>query len=108
MPSRLRARLLRVLRAGEFARVGSSRVRYVNVRVLTATNADLHAEISAGRFREDLFYRLNTVVIPLPPLRERREDIGALSRHFLGVYGARYRKALIGFDDDALAAMRAH
>jgi DNA-binding NtrC family response regulator len=108
MPMRLQAKLLRVLQTGEFARVGSSRVRYVNVRVLTATNADLHAEISAGRFREDLFYRLNTVVIHLPPLRERREDIGALSRHFLGVYGARYRKALIGFDDDALAAMRAH
>jgi len=108
MPMRLQAKLLRVLQTGEFARVGSSRVRYVNVRVLTATNADLHAEISAGRFREDLLYRLNTVVIHLPPLRDRRNDVDALARHFLGVYGARYRKALAGFEDDALAAMRAH
>jgi DNA-binding NtrC family response regulator len=108
MPMRLQAKLLRVLQTGEFARVGSSRVRYVNVRVLAATNADLHAEISAGRFREDLLYRLNTVVIHLPPLRDRRGDIDALARHFLGVYGARYRRALTGFDADALAAMRAH
>ena len=58
-------------------------MRYVNVRVLSATNADLHAEIAAGRFREDLLYRLNTVVIHLPPLRDRRTDIDALARHFL-------------------------
>jgi len=108
MPMRLQAKLLRVLQTGEFARVGSSRVRYVNVRVLSATNADLHAEISAGRFREDLFYRLNTVVIHLPALRDRREDLEPLARHFLGIYGARYRKGLAGFDADALAAMRAH
>jgi DNA-binding NtrC family response regulator len=108
MPMRLQAKLLRVVQTGEFARVGSSRVRYVNVRVLTATNADLRAEISAGRFREDLLYRLNTVVIHLPPLRERRADIDALAQHFLGVYGARYRRALAGFEADALAALRAH
>jgi len=108
MPMRLQAKLLRVLQTGEFARVGSSRVRYVNVRVLSATNADLHAEIAAGRFREDLLYRLNTVVVHLPPLRDRRGDIDALAQHFLGVYGARYRKPLAGFDADALAAMRAH
>jgi DNA-binding NtrC family response regulator len=108
MPMRLQAKLLRVLQTGEFARVGSSRVRYVNVRVLSATNADLHAEIAAGRFREDLLYRLNTVVIHLPPLRERKEDIEALAAHFLGIYGSRYRKPLIGFDGDAMAAMRAH
>ena len=108
MPMRLQAKLLRVLQTGEFARVGSSRVRYVNVRVLSATNADLTAEIAAGRFREDLLYRLNTVVIHLPPLRERREDVEPLARHFLGIYGARYRKPLAGFDPDALAAMRAH
>jgi DNA-binding NtrC family response regulator len=83
-------------------------VRYVNVRVLSATNADLHAEIAAGRFREDLLYRLNTVVIHLPPLRDRRSDIDALARHFLGIYAARYRKAIAGFDADAVAAMQVH
>jgi DNA-binding NtrC family response regulator len=108
MPMRLQAKLLRVLQTGEFARVGSSRVRYVNVRVLSATNADLHAEIAAGRFREDLLYRLNTVVIHLPALRDRKDDLEALSRHFLGVYSSRYRKPLAGFDADAMAAMRAH
>ena len=108
MPMRLQAKLLRVLQTGEFARVGSSRIRYVNVRVLSATNADLQAEISAGRFREDLLYRLNTVVIHLPPLRERRGDIDALAQHFLGIYSSRYRKPLSGFDADATAALRAH
>src|SRR3954453_3340972 len=108
MPMRLQAKLLRVLQTGEMARVGSSRVRYVNVRVISATNAALPAEIAAGRFREDLLYRLNTVVIHLPPLRERRSDIEALSRHFLGIYGSRYRKALTGFDRDAWTAMQAH
>jgi DNA-binding NtrC family response regulator len=108
MPMRLQAKLLRVLQTGEMARVGSSRVRYVNVRVLSATNADLQAEIDAGRFREDLLYRVNTVVIHLPPLRERRSDIDALARHFLAIYAARYRKPLGGFDADAAAAMRAH
>ena len=108
MPMRLQAKLLRVLQTGEMARVGSSRVRYVNVRVISATNADLHAEISAGRFREDLLYRLNTVVIHLPPLRDRRSDVDALARHFLGIYAARYRKPIAGFDADAAAAMQAH
>jgi DNA-binding NtrC family response regulator len=108
MPMRLQAKLLRVLQTGEMARVGSSRVRYVNVRVITATNADLHAEIAAGRFREDLLYRLNTVVIHLPPLRDRRSDLEALAAHFLGIYAARYRKPIAGFDGDAMAAMQAH
>ncbi|HEX4567389.1 MAG TPA: sigma-54 dependent transcriptional regulator [Vicinamibacterales bacterium] len=108
MPMRLQAKLLRVLQTGELARVGSSRVRYVNVRVLSATNADLHAEIGAGRFREDLLYRLNTVVIHLPPLRERRGDIEPLARHFLAIHAARYRKPLVTFDRDAIAAMHAH
>src|SRR6188768_1347291 len=108
MPMRLQAKLLRVLQTGEMARVGSSRVRYVNVRVISATNADLHAEISAGRFREDLLYRLNTVVIHLPPLRERRSDVDALARHFLGIYAARYRKPIAGFEPEASALMQAH
>src|SRR5215210_4532390 len=108
MPVRLQAKLLRVLQTGEMARVGSSRVRYVNVRVLSATNADLHAEIAAGRFREDLLYRLNTVVINLPPLRDRREDIDALAAHFLKHYAARYRKPLQAFEEGARAAMSNH
>jgi DNA-binding NtrC family response regulator len=108
MPMRLQAKLLRVLQTGEMARVGSSRVRYVNVRVISATNADLHAEIAAARFREDLLYRLNTVVIHLPPLRDRRSDIDALARHFLAIYAARYRKPIALFDADAAAMMQAH
>jgi DNA-binding NtrC family response regulator len=108
MPMRLQAKLLRVLQTGEMARVGSSRVRYVNVRVISATNADLHAEIAAVRFREDLLYRLNTLVIHLPPLRDRRSDIEALARHFLAIYAARYRKPIAGFDADAAAMMQAH
>ena len=108
MPMRLQAKLLRVLQTGEMARVGSSRVRYVNVRVLSATNADLQAEIAAGRFREDLLYRLNTVVIHLPPLRARRSDIDALARHFLAIYAARYRKPITGFEPEAEALMQSH
>jgi DNA-binding NtrC family response regulator len=108
MPIRLQAKLLRVLQTGEVQRVGSSRLRYVNARILSATNADLEAEISAGRFREDLLYRLNTVVIRLPPLRERRDDIDALARHFLEHYVARYRKPLTRFDEAALVVLRAH
>jgi DNA-binding NtrC family response regulator len=108
MPLRLQAKLLRVLQTGEVQRVGSSRLRFVNVRILSATNADLPAEIAAGRFREDVLYRLNTVVIHLPPLRERREDIAPLAAHFLAHHAARYRKPLAGFTPDALDALGAH
>jgi DNA-binding NtrC family response regulator len=108
MPIRLQSKLLRVLQTGEMQRVGSSRLRYVNARILSATNADLDTEIAAGRFREDLLYRLNTVVIRLPPLRDRRDDVDALAAHFLAHYAARYRKPLTRFDDAALAVLRAH
>jgi len=108
MPVRLQAKLLRVLQTGEVQRVGSSRLRFVNVRVLSATNADLPGEIDGGRFREDLLYRLNTVVIHLPPLRERPEDIEPLSNHFLAHYAGRYRKPITGFDDAARKALRTH
>lgn len=108
MPVRLQAKLLRVLQTGEVQRVGSSRLRFVNVRVLSATNADLPTEIAGGRFREDLLYRLNTVVIQLPPLRERPDDIEPLAMHFLGHYAARYRKPITGFDEGAQKALRGH
>jgi len=108
MAAKLQAKLLRVLQTGEFQRVGSSRTLRADVRVLAATNADIEGEIAGGRFREDLLYRLNTVEIRLPPLRDRRDDIPRLAAHFLGDYSARYRKALHGFDEDATAAMQAH
>jgi DNA-binding NtrC family response regulator len=108
MAAKLQAKLLRVLQTGEFQRVGSSRTLRADVRVLAATNADIMAEIAGGRFREDLLYRLNTVEIRLPPLRDRRDDVPRLAAHFLGDYSARYRKTLHGFDDEATAAMQAH
>jgi DNA-binding NtrC family response regulator len=108
MAAKLQAKLLRVLQTGEFQRVGSSRTLRADVRVLAATNADIRAEIAAGRFREDLLYRLNTVEIRLPALRDRREDVSRLATHFLGEYAARYRKPVHGFDEDATAAMHVH
>jgi DNA-binding NtrC family response regulator len=97
-----------VLQTGEVQRVGSSRVAYVNVRVLSATNADLSAEMTAGRFREDLLYRLNTDVIHLPPLRERSEDIWPLAQHYLGRYAEKYRRPIAGFDRPARQALESH
>jgi DNA-binding NtrC family response regulator len=109
MPVRLQPKLLRVLQTGEVQKVGSSRVVFVNVRVLSATNADLPAEISAGRFREDLLYRLNTVVIHLPPLRDRREDILPLAEHYLERYATRYKRTFEGgFDRSARQALETH
>ena len=86
-------------------RVGSSRTKHVDVRVLSATNADLKREVARGRFREDLLFRLNTVEIRLPPLRDRGEDILLLANHFLGRYNHKYRKRLDGFSEPALAAL---
>ena len=99
-------KLLRVLETGEFERVGSSRTRKVNVRVISATNADVFEEVAAGRFRQDLLFRLNTVEIRLPPLRERREDIPLLAAHFLRIHGQHYRKRLGGFDAAGAAGPR--
>jgi DNA-binding NtrC family response regulator len=108
MPIRLQAKLLRVLQTGELQRVGSSRVRFVDVRVISATNADLAGEVAQGRFREDVLYRLNTVLLHLPPLRERLDDLEPLALHFLEHYAVRYGKPLRGFEDPARRAMRAH
>jgi DNA-binding NtrC family response regulator len=108
MPVNLQAKLLRVLQTGELRRVGSSRVQHVNLRLISATNADLAPEMAAGRFREDLLYRINTVLVHLPPLRDRGDDIAPLSHHFLAHYSARYRKGLADFDSKARAALLAH
>jgi DNA-binding NtrC family response regulator len=105
VPPRQQAKLLRVLESGEVERVGSSRPRRVNVRVLSATNTDLTAACANGQFREDLLFRLNTVEIRLPSLRERREDIPVLAAHFLARYSARYRRALRGFDSTAIQSL---
>jgi DNA-binding NtrC family response regulator len=105
---RQQAKLLRVLETGEVERVGASRARRIDVRILSATNADLAAEVAAGRFREDLLFRLNTIEIRLPPLRERREDIRVLAEHFLRRHASRYRKALVGFEPEAVEALEAH
>ncbi|MBB5056874.1 DNA-binding NtrC family response regulator [Granulicella aggregans] len=102
IPLRQQAKLLRVLETGELERVGSSTTRKVDVRMISATNADLRAESEAGTFRSDLYFRLNTVEIHVPPLRERREDIPALAAHFLSRYAARYRRAVEGFEPAAL------
>ena len=108
VPLAQQARLLRILQTGELERVGSSRPRMVNVRVISATHADLRAEVATGRFREDLLFRLNTVEIHLPPLRDRREDIAPLAAHFLSRHVKRYRRPIEGFEPDALVALLAH
>jgi DNA-binding NtrC family response regulator len=102
------AKLLRVLETGEFERVGSSKTKSVDVRILSATNANLQEQVSAGRFREDLFFRLNTVEIRLPSLRERREDVRPLATYFLGEHSKRYRKNISGFSEAALKELLAH
>jgi DNA-binding NtrC family response regulator len=108
VPLNLQSKLLRVLETGEFERVGSSHTRRVNVRVLAATNVDVNAEVAAGRFREDLLFRLNTIEIRLPNLRERQPDIELLAHHFLRVYTERYRKKISGFDAAAMQSLREH
>ncbi|HZE81303.1 MAG TPA: sigma-54 dependent transcriptional regulator [Candidatus Polarisedimenticolia bacterium] len=102
VPVRQQAKLLRVLETGELERVGCSRTQQVNVRVVSATNADLTVECAAGNFREDLFFRLNTVEIHIPPLRERREDILVLASHFLSKYTSRYRKQIKAFSTESM------
>ncbi len=94
VPFRLQAKLLHVLQDGEFARVGGERVLETDVRVLAATNRDLQAEIRAGRFREDLYYRLNVIEVRVPPLRERRDEIPALVDYFLKTANAQYGRAM--------------
>jgi DNA-binding NtrC family response regulator len=112
VPAALQPKLLRVVESGEFERLGSSKTRRADVRLLSATNADLEAEVAAGRFRQDLLYRLKTVEIRLPPLRERGPDLEPLAERFLARHTQRYRpkleRGLEGFEPEALEALRRH
>ena len=108
LPLSQQAKLLRVIETGEFERVGSSRTLHANVRIVSATNSNLHDEVAAGRFRQDLLFRLNTIEIALPPLRERREDIAPLAAHFLRQHAERYRKKLTGLEPAAHEALMRH
>lgn len=105
VPLSQQAKLLRVIETGEFEPVGSSRTRQTDVRIVSATNADPNAEVAAGRFRQDLLFRLNTIEIHIPALRDRREDITLLAAHFLEQHARRYRKQLGGFESSAMAVL---
>src|SRR6202166_1401383 len=105
VPMNLQAKMLRVLEVGEMERVGSSKTKRVDVRVISATNANLDEEVHSGRFRQDLLFRLNTIEIHLPPLRERREDIPLLAAHFLTTHAQRYRKRIAVFDHSAMQSL---
>jgi DNA-binding NtrC family response regulator len=102
------AKLLRTIQSGEMERVGSSKTRKVDVRLLSATNADLGQAVAEGRFRQDLLFRINTIEIHIPPLRGRREDILPLAQYFLRQLTARYRKAITGFEPAAVQALEDH
>jgi DNA-binding NtrC family response regulator len=104
----LQAKLLRVLETGEFEPVGSSRTKRVDVRILSATNADIRGEVAGGRFRQDLLFRINTIELHVPALRDRREDVRALAQHFLAQHRQRYRKRVTAFDEAALKALQEH
>ena len=106
IPMSQQSKILRTLETGEFERVGSSRTSRTNVRLISATNSDLNAEVVAGKFRQDLLFRLNTIHLHLPPLRERREDIPLLAQHFLKQHVTRYNKPITGFEDAALELMK--
>jgi len=108
VPLNLQNKLLRVLEIGSFERLGSSKTRQADVRILSATNADLAGDVAAGRFRQDLLYRLNTIEIHLPPLRDRQADIPLLADQFLRQYAQRYRKALDGFEEPAMQVLLNH
>ena len=107
-PPSQQTRLLRVLETGEYERVGSSKTRQADVRFITATNADLKSDVATGRFRQDLMFRLNTVEIHLPALRDRREDILLLAEFFLALHSRRYRKELRAFHSEAGTLLQKH
>jgi DNA-binding NtrC family response regulator len=105
MPHATQVKLLRVLESHEVRRLGDSATRMVDLRLVAATHRDLRALVDAGRFREDLYYRLNVVRIELPPLRERREDIGLLASYFLARIAERQRRSGLSFSPEAMAAL---
>lgn len=105
LPLTTQARLLRVLESGEFIKVGSSEVQRTNIRVVAATNVDMLKAVEQGRFREDLYYRLSTVSISVPPLRDRGNDIRLLARKFASDFAERYHTPPVSFDDDAMRLM---
>jgi two-component system, NtrC family, response regulator AtoC len=104
----VQAKLLRVLQEGEVRRLGSQKWVKVDVRVIAATNKDLGAQVRAGAFREDLFYRLNVVSVQLPPLRDRADDVPALAQHFLRRYAREVEKPISGLSDEAIRVLRAY
>jgi two-component system, NtrC family, response regulator HydG len=108
LPPLAQVKLLRALQEGEVKRVGSNETRIVDVRVVAATNVDLRSRIAAGRFREDLYYRLNVVPISLPALRERREDIPLLAYHFLQKYASRSGSQVKKISPDAMRLLSSH
>jgi DNA-binding NtrC family response regulator len=108
IPLAQQAKLLRVIETGDFERVGSSKTLHANVRIISATNANLENEVTTGRFRQDLLFRLNTIQIALPSLRERRDDIMPLASTFLAQHAERYRKQIAGFDETARECLLQH
>jgi DNA-binding NtrC family response regulator len=108
IPLTQQAKLLRVIETGDFERVGSSKTLHANVRIISATNSNLEHEVAASRFRQDLLFRLNTIQITLPPLRERRDDIMPLANIFLAQHAEHYRKQIGGFDETARERLLQH
>ena len=108
IPLAQQAKLLRVIETGDFERVGSSKTLHANVRIISATNANLENEVTTGRFRQDLLFRLNTIQIVLPSLRDRRDDIMPLANSFLGQHAERYRKQIADFDETARERLLQH
>jgi DNA-binding NtrC family response regulator len=108
IPLAQQAKLLRVIETGDFERVGSSKTLHANVRIISATNSNLENEVAAGRFRQDLLFRLNTIQISLPPLRERRDDVMLLANSFLRQHADHYRKQIAGFDETARERLLQH
>ena len=108
IPLAQQAKLLRVIETGDFERVGSSKTLHANVRMISATNSNLENEVAAGRFRQDLLFRLNTIQITLPPLRDRRDDIMPLANSFLAQHAEHYRKRIAGFDETARERLLQH
>src|SRR5262249_5022998 len=108
LPLEAQGKLLRFVQEKQLTPVGGHRSRSVDVRVIAATNRNLASEVAHGRFREDLYHRLNVLTVHLPPLRERRDDLLHLTNHFLGTYAAQYQKPLRKLSREAEAALLAH